>query len=160
MPGKTGVKLIPRLSISKKYHSVREFVFAILDKTPTIKKEEMEALVKKEYPKSNFFSEDGKGGHFTWYKHKWNKMKLEKEFTLTTPKHEANNATISNESQTNKVRGVEGVAGSPNTKVGSRKKNRRIPVHETKRKVVVKTRKKVLQRQRHPKRTRQVPKAK
>lgn len=153
MPGKTGVKLIPRLSVSKKYHSVREFVFAILDKTPTIKKEEMEALVKKEYPKSNFFSEDGKGGHFTWYKHKWNKMKLEKEFTLATPKHEANNEPISDESQKDRDRGTEGVAGSPDQKVGRRKENRRVPIHKTKRKVAVKARKKVLQRKRNPKRT-------
>jgi len=152
MPGKTGVKLIPRLSTSRKFHSVREFVFAMLDKCPTILKEEMEELVRKEYPKSNFFSSDGKGGHFTWYKHKWNKMKLEKEFTLSKPKNEAHDESVSNESQKDKDRRTEGVDGQPMAAVDSAEKSRRLPVHKTQRKVGVKARKKVLQRKRNPRR--------
>ena len=152
MPGKTGVKLIPRLSTSRKFHSVREFVFSILDKRPTILKEEMEDLVRKEYPKSNFFGKDGKGGHFTWYKHKWNKLKLEKEFTLTKPKSEVRDEPISDESQKNRDERIEGVDRQPVEAVDHTEKSRRLPIHKTQRKVGVKARKKVLQRKRNPKR--------
>lgn len=153
MPGKLGVKLIPRRSVSGKYHSVREFVFALLDKKPTMTKEEAEKFLIKEYPKSSFFGKDGKGGHFTWYKHKWNKMKLEKEFTLSKQSHGEEHESVSHESKKSKARRVKRVGRQRVAKVASRKKDRRVSVHPNKRKVDVKARKSVLQRRPNPKNT-------
>lgn len=151
MPGKLGVKLIPRTSVSGKYHSVREFIFAMLDKNPTLAKEEAEKLLRKEYPKSSFFGKDGKGGHFTWYKHKWNKSKLEKEFTLSKQTHGENDEPVRHEGKKSKARRVKRVERQRVEKVANRKKDRRIQVHKNKRKVDVKTRKRVLQRNANPK---------
>ncbi len=153
MPGKLGVKLIPRRSVSGKYHSVREFIFALLDKKPTITKEEAEKFLIKEYPKSSFFGKDGKGGHFTWYKHKWNKMKLEREFTLSKQSHGEDHESISHESKKNKARRAKRVERQRMEKVANRKKDRRVSVHKNQRKVDVKTRKRVLQRRSNPKNT-------
>jgi len=158
MPGKLGVKLIPRRSVSGKYHSVREFVFALLDKKPTITKEEAEKFLIKEYPKSSFFGKDGKGGHFTWYKHKWNKMKLEKEFTLSKQAHGEEHEPVSHESKKSKARRVKRVGRQRVAKVANRKKDRRVSVHKNQRKVDVKTRQTVLQRRANSKGTRQPPK--
>lgn len=137
MPGKIGVTLIPRLSTSKKFHSLRELVFKTFDMRPTISKEEMEKIVRKEYPKSNFFCREGKGGHFTWYKHKWNKAKLEKEFTII-----GNGTEKLNEGETDGVQGNESTKGRKrkskrmdNKTMGSshsRKKNRRVQVRKNK----------------------------
>ena len=137
MSGKLGVKLIPRLSTTKKFHSLRELVFKTFDTNPTISKEEMEKIVRKEYPKSNFFNREGKGGHFTWYKHKWNKAKLEKEFTII-----GNGTEKLNEGETDGVQGHESQKDRKrkpkrvvNKTMGyshNRKKNRRVQVRKNK----------------------------
>lgn len=96
MPGIKGEKMIPRLSVSKKFHSVRELVFSLFETNPTISKEECDKLVKKEYPRANFLGKDGRSGHFSWYKHKWNRIKLENaNFNLKEahPKAEKEEAT-------------------------------------------------------------------
>lgn len=77
MPGKKGVKLIARMSKTGKWNSVKELVFALLEKNPNIRRQEVEKEVLKEYPNSNFVSKDGKRSHFPWYKHNFSKMKLE-----------------------------------------------------------------------------------
>lgn len=159
MPGKKGVKLIPRLSTSTKFHSVRELVFSIFEKNPTATKEEVEKIVKKEYPQANFFGENGKGGHYTWYKHKWNKMKLEKEFKLAKPKSGGDHESVSHESKENTDTGIGGVEEQSVETVDNRKKNRRVPVLKNKRKVVVKTRKRVLQHRGNKESTEQLQKA-
>lgn len=158
MPGKKGVKLIPRKSTSGKYHSVKELVFALLEKNPTIAKDEVDKIVMKEYPKANFIGKDGKGGHFTWYKHKWNRMKLEgASFNLKEahPKEEAvkekkeeevNEEHVSNESQEDNVQSIEGMDTVELGKSRNRGKNRRVPVQPNTRTMGVKTRKGVLQR--------------
>jgi len=89
LPGKKGVKLIPRKSKSGKYFSVKALVFSLLEKNVDITKEEVEKVVRKEYPTSNFFGKDGKGGHFAWYKHQFVRKGLEKDFQL---KERNNNA--------------------------------------------------------------------
>lgn len=160
MPGKVGVKLINRLSLSKKYRSVRELVFKTLDKRPTISKDEMEKLVKKEYPKSNFFSEKGKGGHFTWYKHKWNKKQLEREFTLSKQKYGDKDEPIGYEGKKGLVKSLEGLVRSTVATVATGAKDRRISLHKIKRKMAVKARKKVLQHGKNSKRSRQKSKIK
>lgn len=153
MPGKKGTKLISRKATSGKYHSVRELVFALLEKKPTISKEECEKVVRMEYPKSNFFGKDGKGGHFTWYKHKWNRMKLEAEsFNLrdAKPKEEVEDEPSSDESKKGKTGGTKKVEPDAVGKGSSRPKNRRVPVHKKKRAVGIKTRKAPIQREGSP----------
>ena len=44
MPGKKGERMIPRLSTSKKFHSVRELVFSLLEKDPNISKDEVDKI--------------------------------------------------------------------------------------------------------------------
>ena len=83
MPGKKGVKLMPRLSKSGKYNSVKELVFSLLDKNPNIRKQEVDKEVAKEYPTARFLKHDSKRGHFAWYKHRYMRQKLE-EPTLTS----------------------------------------------------------------------------
>lgn len=158
MPGKMGVKLIARLSTTKKFHSLRELVFSIFERHPTITKEEMEKIIRKEYPKANFFSNDGKGGHFTWYKHKWNKSKLEKEFTLAGNMNgEMKEGTDEqcDEGKEDRKGNAEKLVNKTVDTVRSRKKNRRVPVHKSKKQVDVKARKTTLKRKRNPTRTRQ-----
>lgn len=151
MPGKIGVKLIPRKSKSGKYHSVRELVFSLLDKSNgVISKDAVDKIVKKEYPNANFLGKDGRGGHFTWYKHKWNKMKLEgANFTLKEAKDEEAGETDANshESKKSKVKPTKGVGTDRVGKGRSRSQNRRVQVQQNKRKVDVKTRKEPIQRE-------------
>ena len=158
MPGIKGEKMIPRLSVSKKFHSVRELVFSILEKTPTISKEECDKLVKKEYPLANFLGKDGRSGHFTWYKHKWNRMKLEnanfniKEAHPKAEKEEAiDGDPISNESPKDSSTRVEDVVDESVGQSRNRGKGGRISVQPKKRRVVIKARKVVLQRKGSPK---------
>lgn len=153
MPGIKGEKMIPRLSVSKKFHSVRELVFSLFETNPTISKEECDKLVKKEYPRANFLGKDGRSGHFTWYKHKWNRIKLENaNFNLKEahPKAEKEEATdgdpISNEGTKDSSAKVEDVVDESMAKGRSRGKGGRIPVQSKKRPVVIKTRKAPLQR--------------
>ena len=151
MPGKLGVKLIPRKSTSGKYHSVRELMFALFEKKPTISKDEAEKIIRKEYPKSNFFGNSGRGGHFSWYRHKWNRMKLEDEsFNIKEPiqkekKVEASDERDSNESQKDKAKQTKGMEPKAMGKGGGGRKDRRVPVHKAKRPVVKQARKTVLQ---------------
>jgi len=151
MPGKIGVKLIPRLSKTKKYHSVKELVFSLLEKSNgVVSKEVVDKAVKKEYPNANFLGKNGKGGHFTWYKHKWNKMKLEgANFTLKENKdEEAGEANDnSHESKKNKTKSTKGVGTNRLGKSRNRGKNRRVQIQPNKRKVDVKTRKESVQRE-------------
>ena len=152
MPGKLGVKLIPRKSTSGKYHSVRELMFALFEKKPTISKDEAEKIIRKEYPKSNFFGNSGRGGHFSWYRHKWNRMKLEDEsFNIKEPiqkekKEDASDERDSNESQKDTAKQTKGVEPKTVGKGGSGRKDRRFQMGKAKRKVAVKTGKTVLQR--------------
>jgi len=148
MPGKKGVKLIPRRAVSGKYHSVRSLVFAILDKNPTISKEEVDKLVKKEYPKSNFLGKDGKGGHWTWYKHKWNKMKAEEAgFNIKDNKSkETVDEPISDESQKDPIKPAEAMDTNGVGKDSSRTKSRRVPIPKSGKRVDVKARKAPIQR--------------
>lgn len=150
MPGKTGVKLIPRKSVSGKYHSVKELVFGLLEKSNgTCTKEAVEKVVRKEYPKSNFLSKDGKGGHFTWYKHRWNKMKLEEHFTLKEGKNveeEKSNEPVGNESKKSKAKRTESVESATMGKRPNRRKGGRVPVQPKKRNMDVKARKVAVQR--------------
>lgn len=137
MSGKLGVKLIPRLSTTKKFHSLRELVFSIFERQPTISKENMEKIVRKEYPKANFFSREGKGGHFTWYKHKWNKEKLEKEFTIVgveaeDAKEGDDNVGKGYEGEANRKRKLKGMGNKKLARPHSRKKNRRVQVRKNK----------------------------
>ena len=76
MPGRKGVKMIPRKAKSGKFRSVRALVFSLLEKNQNIDREEVEKIVMKEYPQSNFVHKNGKGGHFPWYKHIFLKSKL------------------------------------------------------------------------------------
>jgi len=153
MPGKLGVKLIPRKSISGKFHSVKELVFALFEKKPTISKDEVEKIVRKEYPKARFFGYDGRGGHFTYYKHKWNKMKLEdesfniKETKQQTKEEEAGNGRKRDEGKKDKTKRTKGVEPKTVGKGGSRTKNRRVPIQPKKRKVVKQTREAPIQRE-------------
>lgn len=163
MPGKLGIKLIPRLSTTKKFHSLRELVFSIFEKSPTIQKEEMEKIIRKEYPKANFFSHEGKGGHFTWYKHKWNKSKLEKEFTLVgningIEKDGDIDVEQSHESKEDREGNVKRVGNETVGHVRSRKKNRRVQVHKSKKSVGIKTKQTILKRKRHSASARPTPK--
>ena len=82
MPGKKGVKLIPRKSKSGKFFSVKSLVFSLLEKDPNITRAAVEKVVAKEYPGSNFLPKDGKGGHFPWYKTAFTRKNLEKDFSL------------------------------------------------------------------------------
>lgn len=82
MPGRKGVKLIPRKSKSGKFFSVKSLVFSLLEKDPDISREAVEKVVAKEYPNSSFLPKDGKGGHFPWYKHQFTRKGLEKDFNL------------------------------------------------------------------------------
>jgi len=114
-------------------------VFKTFEVHPTITKEDMEKIVRKEYPKANFFSREGKGGHFTWYKHKWNKAKLEKEFTIVG---NMNDSEKVKEGEGDDVQGDEGkkdrkrrpkrVANKTVGRAHSRKKNRRVQVRKNK----------------------------
>lgn len=161
MPGKMGVKLIPRLSTTKKFHSLRELVFNTFEKRPTISKEEMEDIIRKEYPKANFFSRDGKGGHFTWYKHKWNKAKLEKEFTLignidgNVTEGTDDGGTQRDESKKDRKRDATKLGSKEVGRPRHREKNRRVQVHKNKKQVGVKARKTILKRKRTSTRSRQ-----
>lgn len=164
MPGKKGERMIARLSTSKKFHSVRELVFSLFESSPNISKEECEKLVKKEYPKANFMGKDGRSGHFTWYKHTWNRMKLENaNFNLKeahAKKEEVpNESTTSDESQKDSTTGTEEVVAESVEKDSSGGKGRRVPIQPKKRKVVVKTGKTVLQRKGSPKSSGRNPKA-
>lgn len=155
MPGKIGVKLIPRRSKSGKYHSVRELVFSLLEKSNgVISKEQVDKVVKKEYPNANFLGKNGKGGHFTWYKHKWNKMKLEgANFTLKETKDDeevGEKDANSNESKKSKVKPTKGVGTNRLGKGRNRGKGRRVPVQPNKRKVDIKARKEPVQREGDP----------
>jgi len=153
MPGKIGVKLIPRRSHSGKYHSLRELIFSLLDKSNgVIAKEEVEKVIRKEYPKSNALSKDGRGGHFTWYKHKWNKMKLEgANFTLKeTPPTSEDKNDRRNESKKSKPKRSKGVGADKVAKSTSRGKDRRVPVHQKKRDVVNETGEATVQRKGDP----------
>lgn len=82
MPGKKGVKLIPRKSKSGKFFSVKSLVFSLLEKDPNITRVAVEKIVAKEYPNSSFLPKDGKGGHFPWYKTAFTRKNLEKDFSL------------------------------------------------------------------------------
>lgn len=143
MPGKKGEKMIPRQSVSKKFHSVRELVFNLFEKNPNITKDECDKIVKKEYPNANFIGKDGRSGHFTWYKHKWNRIKLENaNFNIkeSHPKKEATDG-INDESKKDSATRVKGVDNESVAKGSNRAKNRRVPVQSKKRKVDVKARK-------------------
>lgn len=154
MPGKIGVKLIPRKSKSGKYHSVRELVFSLLEKSNgVISKDAVDKIVKKEYPGANFLGKDGRGGHFTWYKHKWNKMKLEgANFTLKETKDEevGEKDDDSNESKKSKAKPTKRMGTNRVGKSSNRGKSRRVPVQQDKRKVGVKARKEPVQREGDP----------
>jgi len=156
MPGKIGVKLIARKSLTGKYYSVRELVFALLEKSNgMISKVDTEKAVKKEYPKSSFLSKDGRGGHFTWYKHQWNKMKLEHaNFTLKESKTQeptGESDERSDEGKTNKVKQAKRVEPTKVGKSASRGKSRRVSIHKKKRSMDVKAGKKPVQRKRDSK---------
>ncbi len=92
MPGKKGVKLMPRLSKSGKWNSVKELVFHLLEGNPNIRKQDVDAKVREEYPNAKFLSNGGGKGHFPWYKHQFMRRKLEeasfniKEPNKVTPK--------------------------------------------------------------------------
>ena len=89
MPGKKGVKLMPRLSKSGKWNSVKELVFSLLEKNPNIRKQEVDKEVEKEYPTASFLKHGEKRGHFAWYKHRFMRMKLEEsEFNIKEPSRE------------------------------------------------------------------------
>ena len=125
MPAHKGVKLISRRSITGKYHSLRELVFALFDKKPTISKEEVEEVVRKEYPKSNFFARGGRGGHFSWYKHRWNKIKIEEDGFNLKDQHPKDakgkaNGRVSHESKKGKAKRAQTV-GSKAAGKGSQK---------------------------------------
>lgn len=160
MPGKKGERMIPRLSTSKKFHSVRELVFSLLEKDPNISKDEVDKIVKKEYPKSNFIGSDGRSGHWTWYKHKWNRMKLENaNFNIKEahPKAEKEEATdgdpISNEGTKDSSTNTEDVVDESVGKSSSGRKGGRVPVQPKKRRVVIKARKAPIQRKGNSKST-------
>jgi hypothetical protein len=124
MPLKKGTKLIARKSHSGKYTSIRALVFALFNKKPTITKKEMEKILKDEYPTSNFFSSNGKGGHFTWYKHKWNKDKLENErFTLKKIRKKELEHVKRHESQKTQSRGTHDVGAKTVGKSSDRAEN-------------------------------------
>lgn len=83
MPGKKGKKLIPRKCACGKHRSVKQLVYEIFDKHGiNVDRTLVEEIVMKEYPKSEFVHKSGKGGHFPWYKHKYQREKLETEFKL------------------------------------------------------------------------------
>ncbi|NRH21063.1 hypothetical protein HOO68_03400 [Candidatus Gracilibacteria bacterium] len=112
-------------------------MFATFERQPTISKEEMEKIVRKEYPEANFFSREGKGGHFTWYKHKWNKAKLEKEFTIIGAEAEEkkegeNDGGKSHEGKKDRKGKSKRVVNKKVARPHSRKKNRRVQVHKNK----------------------------
>lgn len=89
MPGKKGVKLMPRLSKSGKWNSVKELVFSLLEKNPNIRKQDVDKEVAKEYPTANFLKHGEKRGHFAWYKHRFMRMKLdEASFNIKEPVRE------------------------------------------------------------------------
>lgn len=153
MPGKKGEKMIPRLSTSKKFHSLKELVFGLFEKKPTITKAECEKIVRKEYPKASFLGKTNSGGHFTWYKHRWNLMKLEganfniKEVHPKEEKDEASNERVSNEGKKGASTRAKVMDKKPVGKDSHRGKNRRVQIQPKKRRVVVKARKDVLQRE-------------
>jgi hypothetical protein len=90
MPGKKGVKLMPRLSKSGKFNSVKELVFSLLDKNPNIRKQDVDKEVAKEYPTARFLKHDSKRGHFAWYKHRYMRQKLEEaDFNIKDGKRES-----------------------------------------------------------------------
>lgn len=154
MPGKVGVKLIPRKSTSGKYHSLKELVFKLLDASNgTCTKESVEKVVKKEYQKSNFLSTEGRGGHFTWYKHRWNKAKLEgANFTLKEKvSEEDGNERVRHEGKKGKAKRTKSMESDGMVKRPDRRKGRRVPVQPKKRSVAVKARKKPVQRKGDPK---------
>lgn len=155
MPGTKGVKLIPRRSTTGKYHSVRELVFSLFDRSNgLITRDEAEKIIKKEYPKSNFFGLDGKNSHFTWYKHKWNKTKLEREFTsLKKPSKELPDAEC-NESIEDRVSRVEEVDTERLDEVANRTEDQRIPSDADRREMGLETRKKSVQHRQSSKRVR------
>ena len=90
MPGKKGVKLMPRLSKSGKWNSVKELVFHLLETNPNIRKQDVDAEVRKEYPNAKFLSNGGGKGHFPWYKHQFLRKKLEEaSFNIKEPAKDA-----------------------------------------------------------------------
>jgi hypothetical protein len=157
MPGKVGVKLISRRSATGKYHSVRELVFALLDKSGgVITKEAVEKVVRKEYPKSNFSSKNGKGGHFTWYKHRWNKLKLEgANFTLKeakeVPAAGGDDERSGDESKESKTKRSKRVAPSSVGRSTTGRKGRRVQIQSKRKRMDVKARKATVQRKGNPK---------
>lgn len=95
MPGKKGVKLMPRLSKSGKFNSVKELVFSLLDKNPNIRKQDVDKEVAKEYPTARFLKHDSKRGHFAWYKHRYMRQKLEEaDFNIKDGKRESEEPKI------------------------------------------------------------------
>ncbi len=89
MPGKKGVKLMPRLSKSGKWNSLKELVFSLLEANPNIRKQDVDKEVAKEYPTANFLKHGEKRGHFAWYKHRFMRMKLdEASFNIKEPVRE------------------------------------------------------------------------
>ena len=154
MPGKKGVKLMPRKSTSGKYFSVKALVFSLLEKNKDISRAEVEKIVRKEYPNSSFLPKNGKGGHFPWYKHQFLRMALEKDnFQLKErsverkeEKEEVVNAGISNESEASSVIHPDELEPAGVVEMADGEKDRRIQVYEKKRSVAVKARKAALQR--------------
>jgi len=145
MPGKKGVKMIPRKARSGKFHSIKELVFSLFDKNLNVSKEEVEKVVKKEYPLSNFIHKNG--SHFSWYKHKWAKMKLEDAgFIIKDPnaqKEEGAHETEINVSEEGVNDNVGRLESNGVGKKNNRAQNRRSKVRKTSRKVDVKARKRV-----------------
>lgn len=157
MPGKKGQKMSPRRSVSKKFHSVKALVFSLFESNPSISKDEVEKIIKKEYPTANFIGKNGRSGHFTWYKHKWNRMKLEnanfniKEAHPKAEKVEAPNESASHESKKDPTANAEDVVKEPMGKGHSRGKGGRIPIQSKKGRVDIKTGKATVQRKGNPK---------
>lgn len=156
MPGRKGAKMIQRLSVSKKFHSVKELVFSLFEKKPTITKEEAEKIVQKEYPTASFMGTSDRSGHFTWYKHRWNRMKLENaNFNIkeSHPKEEVQNESVSHESKKGSTRSSTAVDKETVGKDRSGRKSGRVPIQPKKRSVVIKARKAPIQRKGDPKDT-------
>jgi len=123
MPGKKGVKLMPRLSKSGKYNSVKELVFSLLDKNPNIRKQEVDKEVAKEYPTARFLKHDSKRGHFAWYKHRYMRQKLEEaDFNIKDGKRESEEEKVAS-TVIEKVDGLDSAAKKPvKAKVAKAKK--------------------------------------
>lgn len=141
MPGRKGMKLIPRKSKSGHFTSVKALVFTLLEKHPNITKDEVDNIVMKEYPKSNFAKKNGRS-HFPWYKHQFKKMKLEEAgFNVRDSKEKKDEtaADARKEDDNGKTRTAH---TNGMGKKDHRAKGRRDAVHQTaKRKVDVKARK-------------------